>query len=86
MGRITWFFKSFMREPLWFKVVIIVTFLTAIVFSSSAFSSTLQSIAKLAAAIFFMTYGIKLRHSRLVSTIMFAVALISLYLAWTLII
>lgn len=69
---------------MWFKVLIIVTLLTAIIFSSSTFKASYQSLAKLAAAIFFIAYGVKLRHSRLVSTIMFLVAGISLYLAWTL--
>ncbi|MCA0988419.1 hypothetical protein [Guptibacillus algicola] len=84
MGRIRWMVKHFMREPLWFKVLIIVTLLTAIILSNSTFGASLQSLAKLAAAIFFISYGVKLRHSRLVSTIMFLVAGVSLYLAWSL--
>lgn len=48
-------YYQFIREPLWFKVLISLTLLASILFSSSMFSDHVyfNIIAKLAAAIFF---------------------------------
>ena len=59
MQRIKFMCKQFLREPIWFKILITVTLLISIVFSNSFFSNHAyyQSCSKLAAAIFFV-----LRH------------------------
>jgi amino acid permease len=73
MQMIKFMFKQFLKEPLWFKILISSTFLISIIFSSSIFSDNayFQSLSKLAAAIFFITYGIKLRSNRVTSVIFF---------------
>lgn len=79
------FYIQFLREPLWFKALILTTLLLSIVFSSSAFSEqgNYQSISKSAIAIFFVAYGVKLRRgNRKVSIAFFFLALISIYLSW----
>lgn len=77
-------YSLFLSEPLWFKVLISSTLLGAIVFSSSFFSDEgyYQSVAKLAAAVFFTAYGIKFRRNTRTSVIFFAVAVLCLYLSW----
>jgi hypothetical protein len=77
-------YKQFLREPLWFKVLIPLTLLASILFSSSFFSNHVyyQSIAKLAAAIFFCSYGIKMRRNRQISVIFFAITVLCIFLAW----
>ncbi|SDC67611.1 hypothetical protein SAMN02799630_01149 [Paenibacillus sp. UNCCL117] len=84
MIRLTFMFKQFLREPLWFKLLISAALLAAIIGSSSIFSENAyyQSAAKLAAAAFFLTYGIKMRMNRKVSFLFFALAVICLYLSW----
>ena len=54
MRRLQFFYKQFTKEPLWFRMVVSITFLASIVLSSSAFSlgGYSGSISKLAAAIF----------------------------------
>lgn len=83
MRRIKFMIKQFLKEPFWFKTLISVTLLSSIVFSGSFFSNnaTCQSISKLAAAIFFCAYGIKMRRNRVNSIFLFAAAIICVYLA-----
>ena len=75
--------KQFLREPMWFKILIIVTLLISIVFSNSFFSNHAyyQSYSKLAAAIFFCAYGIKMRRNRTPSLLLFISAIICIYLS-----
>ncbi|MDF2790429.1 MAG: hypothetical protein K0S80_3530 [Neobacillus sp.] len=84
MQRIKFMIQLFLKEPLWFKMLISITLLTSIIFSSSFFSDTplYQGISKLAAAIFFFTYGYKLRMNRRVSILFFTVAAICIYLSF----
>lgn len=84
MQQLKGFYIQFWREPLWFKALILTTLLLSIVFSSSAFSEqgNYQSISKIAIAIFFVSYGVKLRGNRKVSIAFFFLALISIYLSW----
>ncbi|MCR2803285.1 hypothetical protein [Paenibacillus soyae] len=82
MQRIKMMYKLFLSEPLWFKILIVSMLLIAIIFSGSSFNGYYQSAAKLAAAIFFLSYGIKFRRSTRIAVLFFAVALISLYLSW----
>ena len=74
--RIKSMFKLFQLEPLWFKAFILITLLTTIIFSSSAFSgnSLYEGISKLAAALFFAVYGYKLKVNRKVSKILYGLA------------
>ncbi|SDM87511.1 hypothetical protein [Bacillus sp. OK048] len=83
MLRIKWMIQLFLKEPLWFKLLITLTLLASITFSSSFFSNNplYQSISKLAAAIFFCAYGFKLKMNRKISTIFFTVAAICIYLS-----
>lgn len=82
MQRIKWMVQLFLKEPLWFKLLIALTLLASIIFSSSFFSNTplYQSISKAAAAIFFCAYGFKFRMNRLTSILFFTVAAICIYL------
>lgn len=84
MQQLKGFYIQFLREPLWFKALILTTLLLSIVFSSSAFSEQgyYQSIAKLAIAIFFVAYGVKLRGNRKIAVAFFFLAMISIYLSW----
>lgn len=77
-------FKQFMREPLWFKILIAAALLISIIFSSAFFSYNpyYEVFSKLAAAIFFCTFGIKFRRSRQTAVIFFAVTAICIYLSW----
>jgi len=84
MFRLSMMYKQFVREPLWFKFVIISSLLISILFSSSFFSEQgyYQSIAKWAAAIFFLTYGIKFRRNTKVAVVFFVLMGVSIYLSW----
>lgn len=84
MQQLKGFYIQFWREPLWFKAKILTTLLVSIVFSSSAFSDqgNYRSISKLAIAIFFVSYGVKLRGNRKVSIAFLFLALVSIYLSW----
>lgn len=75
---------QFLREPLWFKVFISLTLLASILFSSSLFSNHayFNVIAKLAAAIFFCSYGIKMRKNRQISVIFFLLTVLCIFLAF----
>ncbi len=83
MQRIKFMIKQFLMEPLWFKTLISVTLLSSIIFSSSFFSynAYYQGVSKLAAAIFFCAYGIKMRRNRRNSAILFTAAIICFYLS-----
>ncbi|NIK79563.1 hypothetical protein FHS15_004724 [Paenibacillus castaneae] len=85
MKRIKSMYYQFMKEPLWFKMLILTTLLVSIIFSSSAFSdnSYYRSLAKLTAAIFFCAYGFKMRRNRQISTVFFVLAVICIYLSWS---
>ncbi|NOU69985.1 hypothetical protein GC098_00795 [Paenibacillus sp. LMG 31458] len=84
MKRIAFMFKQFLREPLWFKILISTTLLFALIFSDSYFANhpAYQGFSKLVAAIFFIAYGMKMRRNRTTAIILFAAAAICLYLAW----
>ena len=83
MQRIKFMWKQFLRQPAWFKLVISITFLASIIFSSSYFSGNdyYESISKLAAAIFFGVCGYKTRRNRQTSIILCILAAFSLLLA-----
>jgi hypothetical protein len=82
MQRIKWMIQVFLKEPLWFKLLVGLTLLASIIFSSSFFSNNplYQGISKLAAAIFFCAYGFKFRMNRLTSILFFTAAAICIYL------
>ena len=84
MQRIKYMYTQFLKEPLWFKLIISSSLLASIVFSSSLFSenTTYQSLSKLSAAVFFAAYGLKMRKNLTNSVILFAAAVICLYLSW----
>lgn len=67
MMRIKFMLKQFLKEPFWFKLLIIITLGSSILFSSSFFSENpnFQGLSKLSAAIFFAAYGFKFRYNRL---------------------
>lgn len=83
MLRIKFMFKQFLKEPLWFKILISITLLISIIFSSSLFANNAyyQSFSKLAAAIFFCAYGIKLRSNRLTFVILLTSSVLCIYLS-----
>lgn len=83
MQWIKFMIKLFLREPLWFKILIFTTLLISIIFSSSFFSNNAyyQSCSKLAAAIFFCTCAIKMRRNLVTSVILFTCAVICIFLA-----
>ena len=83
MHRIKFMIKQFLKEPLWFKILISTTLFISFIFSSSFFSNNayFQSCSKLAAAIFFCAYGIKMRRNLKISVILFTLAVICIYLS-----
>ncbi|CAN7277133.1 hypothetical protein LJR153_001336 [Paenibacillus sp. LjRoot153] len=82
MQRFKYMYKQFLKEPLWFKVLVLTTLIVSIVCSNSGFSTNVQSVAKFAAAIFFCTYAIKLRRLVKISVAFYVLAGICLYVAW----
>lgn len=84
MQRIKFMLKQFLREPMWFKILILTTLLISIIFSSSSFSNHAyyQSGSKLAAAIFFVAYGFKMRRSRVTSVLFFILAVLCIVLSF----
>ncbi|GIP38673.1 hypothetical protein J31TS4_19530 [Paenibacillus sp. J31TS4] len=85
MQRIAILYRQFLREPLWFQLLIIAALLSSIVFSTSlvTMDGYSQSAAKLAAAVFFCAYGWKWRRTtKQISAVFFALTAICLYLAW----
>lgn len=83
MHRIKFMIKQFLKEPLWFKILISATLLISIVFSSSFFSNNayFQSCSKIAAAIFFCAYAIKFRRNLVTSVILFTSTVICIFLS-----
>jgi hypothetical protein len=83
MQRIKLMIKVFLSEPLWFKMLISVTFLASIILSNSFFSNYpyLHSSSKLAAAILFCAYGIKFRRNFRLALIFFVCTAICIYLS-----
>ncbi|MEH7011552.1 hypothetical protein V7087_12210 [Neobacillus niacini] len=83
MQRIKFMIQLFLKEPLWFRLLIFITFLVSVIFSSSYFSNTAfyESFSKLAAAIFFSAIGMKMRMNRLTAIILFALAAFCIYLS-----
>ncbi len=77
-------FQLFLREPLWFRVLVLAMLLVSIIFSSSAASDIdyANSYAKIAAAILFLSVGLKLRQNSRLLIIFGLLTLLSLYLAW----
>jgi hypothetical protein len=75
--------RVFLNEPLWFKILVTVTFIASIVLSNSIFSNHayLQGCSKLAAAIFFCAYGIKFRGNFRTALLFFSCAVICIYLS-----
>ena len=84
MKRIKFMYKHYLTEPLWFKILTLTTLLISIILSTSFFSNNgyYQSGAKLAAAIFFCTYGVKFRKNTKVSVLFFALMVLCIYLSW----
>jgi hypothetical protein len=81
MQRIKFIVQLFQKEPLWFRLLISISFLVSVIFSSSYFSepSFYESLSKLAAAFFFAAIGIKLRMNRFLSILIFTAAAICIY-------
>jgi len=78
-------YRQFLSEPMWFKVLVLSSLLVSIVLSSSYFPDHgyYESFSKLAAAIFFGSYGIRMRRNRIVSSVFFIVTVICIFLAWS---
>jgi hypothetical protein len=83
MQRIKLMIRVFLSEPLWFKILISVTFLASIILSNSNFSDHvyLQASSKLAAAVFFFVYGIKFRRNFRVALIFLVCTALCIYLS-----
>ncbi|WP_377346304.1 hypothetical protein [Pontibacillus salicampi] len=83
MDRIKFMVKAFMIEAIWFKVLILSMFFITIVFSSSALSNNpyLESVSKLAAAVIFIAYSLKVRNNRIIFSILTLLAAVSIVLA-----
>ena len=84
MQRIKYMVIHFLKEPLWYKILITTTLLVSIIFSSSFFSSNpyYDGFSKLAAAIFFGALGIKMRKNRVISILFYMLTVICIYLFW----
>lgn len=82
MQRFKFMYKQFLKEPLWFKILVLTTLIISIIFSSSGFSTDVRSVGKFAAAIFFCTYAIKMRRIVKVSVAFYVLAGMCLYVAW----
>lgn len=82
MHRIKLMIKVFLNEPLWFKILISITFLASIILSSSFFSNHayLRSCSKFAAAIFFCAYAIKFRKNFKTAILFYACSVICIFL------
>lgn len=83
MQRVKFMCKQFLKEPLWFKILISATLLLSIILSSSFFSNNVyfQSSSKLAAAIFFCAYGMRYRKNLVTSVILFTAAVLCILLS-----
>lgn len=84
MVRVQAYLKLFMREPLWFRMLVGISLLASIVLSSSAFplGGYSEGLSKLAAAVFFVAFGINMRRNRRVSFLFLALAALCLALSW----
>ncbi|MBB3112758.1 hypothetical protein FHS18_004860 [Paenibacillus phyllosphaerae] len=83
MNRVMFILKLFAREPLWYQVLIVAALLVSILFSSSFFAEGYYpSLSKLAAAVFFVAVGFKLRQNRTVAGVFLVVTVLCLYLSW----
>lgn len=84
MQRLRFMYRQFLRAPLWIKITAPAALIVSIVYSSSMVGDEAgyRSGAKLAAAVFFCVCGIWLRSNRRLAYIFYAVAALSLYLAW----
>ncbi|GGO08304.1 hypothetical protein [Saccharibacillus kuerlensis] len=74
-------YAMFLREPLWYKVLIVSALAAAIVFSSSTFNVHVQAGAKLAAAVFFGAYATRFRGNRWLFMILIALMILCVLLA-----
>jgi hypothetical protein len=83
MHRIKFMMKMFLTEPLWFKILISITFLASIILSSSFYSNHpyLRSCSKLAAAIFFCAYAIKFRRNFKTAILFYACSVLCIFLS-----
>ncbi|WP_409289157.1 hypothetical protein [Peribacillus sp. SCS-37] len=83
MRRIRSMAKQFLKEPLWFRIIIITSFIAAIVFSSSFFKekSFYDGFSKSAAAIIFASYFVKFKRNTYTAAILAACAILSIYLS-----
>lgn len=83
MQRIKSMTAMFMNEPLWFKILIPLTFLASIVLSASYFSDYpyVQSVSKLAAAVFFGAFAIKFRWNAKIALLFSALSAACIFLA-----
>ncbi|MCM3691977.1 hypothetical protein [Neobacillus niacini] len=83
MQRIKFMLQLFLNGPLWFRLLITISFLASVIFSSSYFSnaSIYEGLSKLAAALFFIAVGMKLRMNRVVSILLFTASAICIYLS-----
>lgn len=85
MDRLIWMYRQFMSEPLWFRMWILSMLLIAIIFSNSSWTSSdgfSQSLAKMAAALFFFSYGIKFRSNIRISSVFVISGIVCVVLAW----
>lgn len=73
----------FLNEPLWFKILISVTFLASMILSASFFSDYpyAQSGSKLAAAVFFGAFAIKFRWNLKICLLFSAFSVICIFLS-----
>lgn len=74
MQQLKFYGKLFLRAPLWFRILAPATLLLSILLN--------DSLGKLAAAAFFCIAGIQLRYNRRLSFVFYALAVLSLYMAW----
>ncbi|WP_409297884.1 hypothetical protein V1498_07315 [Peribacillus sp. SCS-26] len=83
MRRFRFMAGQFLKEPLWFRIMIITSFIAAVVFSSSYFKekSFYDGLSKSAAAIIFASYFVKFRRNRSTAAILAACAILSIYLS-----
>jgi len=84
MKRIHSFYKLFLREPIWFRMVVGISLLTSIVLSSSVFplGGYSESVSKLAAAIFFGAFGVNMWRNLRISLLFSALGVLCLYTSW----
>lgn len=74
-------YAMFLREPLWYKILILSALASAIVFSGNSFHLYAQVGAKLSAAVFFGAAAYPFRGNRKVFRIMIGCTVLCLLLA-----